>query len=68
MIHPSTTKPVPWKTVLLVHYYPDEDLEPAVSTGFVDDDGVWHWDNLALADEGLEVHAYMDLPLIPERP
>lgn len=66
--YPPHIKPLPYTTVLLVHYFDEPDDDPAISTGSVDADGAWTWDNPVYRDEELSVTFWMPLPLIPERP
>jgi hypothetical protein len=65
---PRLELPNPYATVLLVHYYDDTEELPAVSTGSVDYDGVWTWDNVVYRDEELRIDWWLDLPLVPPGP
>lgn len=68
---PPHIKPLSYETVLLIHYF-DSDREPMVMTGFIDGLGQWIWHDPDLRDDDTDepyvVHAWMPLPLIPERP
>lgn len=65
---PPHIKPLPWETVLLIHYT-DPEREPICESGYVDEEGLYWWHNsLHNDEERLPVHAWMPLPLIPERP
>lgn len=73
--YPPHIKPLPYTTVLLIHYCdsPDDEnpIAPVCETGVVDEEGNWLWHNPHAVDEDevpLVVHAWMPLPLIPERP
>lgn len=66
--YPPHIKPLPHTTVLLIHY---GESDVTCETGFVDEGGAYLWHNPHAVDDDevpLVVHAWMPLPLIPERP
>lgn len=67
---PPHIKPLPYETVLLLHWYDDEpDREPLCETGYYSDTaGRYWWHNAVHNTDEVSVHAWLQLPLIPERP
>lgn len=61
------TKPPVWETVLLLHYYEDAEDDPLCESGYLNADGEWVWHNAFHNMDEVEVHAWLPLPLLPER-
>jgi hypothetical protein len=66
--NPDTALPDPWITVLLLHWYDEApDREPLRETGCYAGSAGFYWHNPVHNADGLDVHAWAPLPLLPER-
>lgn len=66
--HPRELPP-PWETVLLLNWDEEHpESEPICETGYYNpDDKQFCWHNAMHNTDWLEPHAWMPLPLLPER-
>lgn len=66
---PPHIKPLPWETVLLIHWYDETpDNEPLCESGYLHPEHGYVWHNPIHNTDEVPAHAWMPLPLIPERP